>query len=155
MSAAVQEMADKATFRGYAPEYGYDFLRQAISRHYASLGVDVSADDVFVSDGAKSDVGNIVDILGDNTVLIPDPVYPVYLDSNIMSGRRVQFLDACASNGFLPMPDGLSGEGYVIYICSPNNPTARSTAENSWAAGSILPSEPALLSYMIRHTRRL
>ena len=123
MSAAVQEMADKATFRGYAPEYGYDFLRQAISRHYASLGVDVSADDVFVSDGAKSDVGNIVDILGDNTVLIPDPVYPVYLDSNIMSGRRVQLLDACASNGFLPMPDGLSGEGYVIYICSPNNPT--------------------------------
>ena len=123
MSAAVQEMADKATFRGYAPEYGYDFLRQAISRHYSSLNVNVDPDDIFVSDGAKSDVGNIVDILGDNIVLIPDPVYPVYLDSNIMSGRRVEFLDASVSNGFLPMPDGLKGEGYVIYICSPNNPT--------------------------------
>ena len=124
MHKAVDEMAVKSTFRGYAPEYGYDFLREAISGYYKNkLGVSLSSDEFFVSDGAKSDVGNIVDIFGDNTVLIPDPVYPVYLDSNIMSGRRVQFLAGTKENGFLPMPENLDGEGYIIYICSPNNPT--------------------------------
>lgn len=74
MHKAVDEMGVKETFRGYPPEYGYDFLREAISKYYASNGVDVAADEIFVSDGAKSDCGNIVDILGDNTILIPDPV---------------------------------------------------------------------------------
>ncbi|HBL83369.1 MAG: LL-diaminopimelate aminotransferase [Clostridiales bacterium GWF2_38_85] len=124
MHNAVDEMASKATFRGYAPEYGYDFLRVAIASYYKNkLGVSLSADEIYVSDGAKSDVGNIPDIFGDNTVLIPDPVYPVYLDSNTMAGRRIEFLDGNKENGFLPTPDGLKGEGYIIYICSPNNPT--------------------------------
>lgn len=122
MSAAVGEMAEKDTFRGYPPEYGYDFLRERISGHYASFGVSVPADDIFVSDGAKSDCGNIVDILGDNTIYMPDPVYPVYMDSNLMSGREVILLDSNKENGFLPMPDEKCGTG-VYYLCSPNNPT--------------------------------
>ncbi len=123
MAKAVAEMADKATFRGYSPEYGYDFLLSAIANHYKRYGVTLACDEIFVSDGAKSDVGNITELFGDNPVLIPDPVYPVYLDSNIMAGRRVSFLRAGEENGFLPTPEGLSGEGYIIYICSPNNPT--------------------------------
>ena len=94
MEKAVKEMGVKETFRGYPPEYGYAFLREAISAYYARKGVKVAADDVFVSDGAKSDVGNIVDILGKNTVLIPSPVYPVYMDSNLMSGNRIELLEA-------------------------------------------------------------
>lgn len=123
MKKAADEMGNAATFRGYAPEYGYDFLREAIAEYYKKFPVDLSAEEIFVSDGAKSDVGNIVDILGDNEILIPDPVYPVYLDSNIMSGRKVSFLKGSNDNGFLPMPDGVEEKPYVIYLCSPNNPT--------------------------------
>ena len=123
MKKAADEMGDSATFRGYAPEYGYDFLREAIAEYYKKFPLDLSAEEIFVSDGAKSDVGNIVDILGDNEILIPDPVYPVYLDSNIMSGRKVSFLKGSNDNGFLPLPDGVEEKPYVIYLCSPNNPT--------------------------------
>ncbi|MEA4972247.1 MAG: LL-diaminopimelate aminotransferase [Candidatus Metalachnospira sp.] len=123
MHKAVDEMAVKETFRGYPPEYGYDFLREAISKYYKSFGVEIKAGEVFVSDGAKSDCGNIVDILGDNTILIPDPVYPVYMDSNVMSGRNIEFISGNKENNFLPMPDKLEVKPYVIYLCSPNNPT--------------------------------
>ena len=123
MTKAVAEMGARETFRGYAPDNGYDFLREAISRHYKRFGVDIPVQEITVSDGAKSDVGNITEIFGDNPVLIPDPVYPVYYDSNVMSGRRISFIRADETNGFLPMPEGLSGEGYIIYLCSPNNPT--------------------------------
>ena len=123
MKKAADEMGDAATFRGYAPEYGYDFLREKIAEYYKKFPVNLSAEEIFVSDGAKSDVGNIVDILGDNEILIPDPVYPVYLDSNIMSGHKVKFIAGNRENGFLPMPDGIERKPYVIYLCSPNNPT--------------------------------
>ena len=123
MKKAADEMGDAATFRGYAPEYGYDFLREKIAEYYKKFPVDLSSEEIFVSDGAKSDVGNIVDILGDNEILIPDPVYPVYLDSNIMSGHKVKFIAGNRENGFLPMPDGIDRRPYVIYLCSPNNPT--------------------------------
>ena len=123
MHKAVDEMGEKSTFRGYPPEYGYDFLREAISKYYGMNNVNVPADEIFVSDGAKSDCGNIVDILGDNDILIPDPVYSVYLDSNIMCGRNVEFMKATMENGFLPMPEGLQMKPYIIYLCSPNNPT--------------------------------
>lgn len=123
MKKAADEMGNAETFRGYAPEYGYDFLREAIAGYYKKMPVGLSPEEIYVSDGAKSDVGNIVDILGDNEILIPDPVYPVYLDSNIMSGRKVTFLKGSSENGFLPMPDGVAEKPYVIYICSPNNPT--------------------------------
>ena len=120
---ASDEMADASTFRGYAPEYGYDFLREAVARHYASFGVSVEADDVFISDGAKSDLGNFVDLFGDVPVLVPDPVYPVYVDSNLMAGRTIEYAEGNAENGFLPTPAGLSDVPRLIYLCSPNNPT--------------------------------
>ncbi len=123
MKKAADEMANKETFRGYAPESGYGFLKEAVADYYAKNGITLDPQEIFISDGAKSDVGNIVDILGNNTVVIPDPVYPVYLDSNMMSGNRVEFISGSAENGFLPTPEGLSGEGYIIYLCSPNNPT--------------------------------
>ena len=122
MHKAVDEMAVKETFRGYAPEYGYDFLQTALVNKYKEFGVTLSQGEVFISDGAKSDVGNIVDIFGDNKILIPDPVYPVYMDSNVMSGRQINLITANKENNFLPMPPEQKST-YVIYICSPNNPT--------------------------------
>ena len=124
MEEAVKEMASKDTFHGYPPEYGYDFLRNAISDHYKDLGVTVAPETVYVSDGAKSDLGNLPDVLGDNPVIIPDPVYPVYVDSNLMNGRKVSFVAGNKENDFLPLPPADTNiEPSVIYICSPNNPT--------------------------------
>ena len=123
MANAAHEMSVKETFRGYPPEYGYDFLKDAVSNYYKRNGIDVLSSDIFISDGAKSDLGNIVDILGDNDIYIPDPVYPVYMDSNLMSGRKIHLISGCEENDFLPMPDGLDCNGGVIYLCSPNNPT--------------------------------
>lgn len=123
LEKASAEMGVKETFRGYGPEQGYDFLKEAIAGYYAEKGVELALDEIFVSDGAKSDVGNILDLFdADNTVLVPDPVYPVYVDTNTMAGRKVIFADANAENGFLPMPDE-SVDADIIYICSPNNPT--------------------------------
>lgn len=123
LHSAVDEMADKDTFRGYGPEQGYAFLREAISAYYKERGVELDDDEIFVSDGAKSDLGNILDIFSeDNVVLVPDPVYPVYVDTNVMAGRKIIYANATAENGFLPMPD-YSVHADLIYICSPNNPT--------------------------------
>lgn len=123
LKRGADELGVKETFKGY-PEYeGYDFVREAVSGYYKSFGVNVSPDEVFISDGAKSDTGNIGDIFGaDNTVLITDPVYPVYVDSNIMAGRRIVFADGNRENGFCAMPDE-SVHADIIYLCSPNNPT--------------------------------
>ncbi|MCR5462440.1 MAG: LL-diaminopimelate aminotransferase [bacterium] len=117
------EMGVKETFRGYPPEFGYNFVKDAIRKYYLKNSVDLSLDEIFVCDGAKSDLGNMVEILGDNRIIIPDPVYPVYVDSNMMAGRNILLLEGNKSNGFLPMPDGLTLEESVIYLCSPNNPT--------------------------------
>lgn len=123
MHKAVDEMGMQETFRGYGPEQGYDFLRDAVKGYYKTHNVELEEDEIFISDGAKSDVGNILDLFSkDNTVLVPDPVYPVYVDTNIMAGRKVIFADANAENGFLPMPDE-KVKADIIYICSPNNPT--------------------------------
>ena len=124
LHTAADEMGKKETFRGYGPEQGYDFLKDAIRDYYKSEdAVSLEADEVFISDGAKSDLGNILDILSrDNTVLVPDPVYPVYVDTNIMDDRRIVYMSGNAENGFLPLPDA-SVDADVIYICSPNNPT--------------------------------
>ena len=123
MNRAVFEMGDANTFRGYRSDQGYEFLRQAICSYYNSKGVVLSQTEIFIGDGAKSDLGNILDIFGiDNTVLIPDPVYPVYVDTNIMAGRNIVYMDGNAENGFLPLPDS-SIRADIIYLCSPNNPT--------------------------------
>lgn len=112
-----------ATFKGYGPEQGYDFLRNAVVNYYAENGVSIDAGEVFISDGAKSDTGNITDLFAqDNVILIPDPVYPVYVDTNIMNGRNITYISANAENNFLPMPDPAQHTD-IIYICSPNNPT--------------------------------
>ena len=120
---AVDEMGAQETFRGYGPEQGYDFLREKIVDYYKKNTIRLELDEVFVSDGAKSDVGNITDLFDkDNVVLIPDPVYPVYVDTNIMNGRKIEFLNANANNGFCPLPEG-NTKADIIYLCSPNNPT--------------------------------
>lgn len=123
MTKAVAEMGKKETFRGYGQEQGYDFLHRAICGYYAKRNVTLDDKEVFVSDGAKSDLGNILDLFAqDNIVLIPDPVYPVYVDTNIMAGRKVIFMEANQENDFLPLPDD-SVDADIIYLCSPNNPT--------------------------------
>lgn len=123
MVRAAEEMGNAGTFRGYGPEQGYDFLRQEVALYYASFGVRVGVDEILISDGAKSDLGNILDIFGeDNVALVPDPVYPVYVDTNLMAGRRIVYLQGNEENGFLPMPhEDMVGD--IIYLCSPNNPT--------------------------------
>lgn len=122
MHKAVDEMGVQETFRGYGPEQGYDFLRTAVQGYYAKNSVELELDEIFISDGAKSDLGNILDLFDkDNTVLVPDPVYPVYVDTNVMNGRKVVFTQANSENCFLPAPPDTKAD--LIYICSPNNPT--------------------------------
>lgn len=123
LHSAVDEMSVQETFKGYGPEQGYSFLKDSVRSYYKSNGVELESDEIFISDGAKSDLGNILDIFAaDNKVLVPDPVYPVYVDTNVMAGRKVTFMNANAENGFLPMPD-YSVDADIIYLCSPNNPT--------------------------------
>ena len=123
MKAAAEEMSHAETFHGYGAEQGEQFLREAIAGYYRQRGIAVEPEDVFVSDGAKCDLGNLCDLFdADNTVLLPNPVYPVYYDTSIMAGRRVIFADGTKENGFLPMPDD-SVRADLIYLCSPNNPT--------------------------------
>ena len=123
MKKGCEDLKYKDTFKGY-PEYeGYDFVREAIAGYYKSFGVQVAADEIFVSDGAKSDCGNLPDIFAqDNTVLVTDPVYPVYVDANIMAGRRIIYAASNKENHFLAMPDERV-KADIIYLCSPNNPT--------------------------------
>lgn len=139
---AVDEMACADTFHGYGPDYGYDWLRQAVvARDYASRGLDISLDEVFISDGAKCDVGNTQELFSrDCTIAVMNPVYPVYVDTNVMAGRagrfdpekggytRIVYLDATAENGFVPE---LPAEPVdAIYLCYPNNPTGAMPSKN-------------------------
>ena len=123
MKRGADEMGIKETFKGYPDYEGCAFVREAVADYYAGFGVRIAADEVFISDGAKSDTGNIGDIFDqDNTVLIPDPVYPVYVDANLMAGRTVVFAPGTRENHFLPLPDR-TVHADIIYLCSPNNPT--------------------------------
>lgn len=123
MITAAREMGEAETFRGYGPEQGYDFLKDAVRKYYTKFGVELESDEIFISDGAKSDLGNILDLFDkDNTVLVTDPVYPVYVDTNMMDDRRVIFAMSSEENDFLPMPSP-KYKADIIYLCSPNNPT--------------------------------
>ena len=123
MVKAAQEMGVAETFRGYGPEQGYDFLKKAIQSYYKKFGVELALDEIFISDGAKSDLGNILDLFDENnTVLVTDPVYPVYVDTNMMSGRKIIYAMSSEENGFLPLP-APEYRADIIYLCSPNNPT--------------------------------
>ncbi len=155
--AGVDELGSSETFRGYGPEQGYDFLREAIAEH-AYAGVEVSADEVFVSDGSKCDTSNILDIFGhDNKIGITDPVYPVYVDTNVMAGHTgdadesgsyegLYYLECNKDNGFVPsIPDEALD---IIYLCYPNNPTgAVATREQleAWVAYAL--KHKAILLY--------
>lgn len=120
---ATREMSKIETFHGYGPYQGYDFLRKDIQSYYRKRNVNLDLSEIFVSDGAKSDVSNILDLFDkDNLVLIPDPVYPVYVDTNVIDGRKIQYINANESNNFLPLPDEKINAD-IIYLCSPNNPT--------------------------------
>ncbi|MDE7464263.1 MAG: LL-diaminopimelate aminotransferase [Clostridiales bacterium] len=124
------EMSTKIGFRGYGPYDGYPFLKNAIVDYYKLRGINIDADEVFVTNGAKDALGNFLDLFdADNTVMIPDPVYPAYVDANIMDGRKIVYVYGNRENGFLPMPPR-KGKADIIYLCSPNNPTgAAYTAE--------------------------
>ncbi len=126
LAQAVEEMGRAETFHGYGPDaqaYGYEFLKNGIKGYYQQKGVSLLDSEIFISDGAKSDLGNILDLFDrSNSALIPDPVYPAYVDVNIMDGRTVNYIDANGENSFLPLPDK-NIQADVIYICSPNNPT--------------------------------
>ncbi|MDE5768914.1 MAG: LL-diaminopimelate aminotransferase [Oscillospiraceae bacterium] len=142
MKKACDEMGVKETFRGYEDSgAGYDFLRNAVSDYYRSFGADVPASDIRINDGAKSDCGNLVDIFGDdNIILITDPAYPVYVDSNLMNGRQIVYADSNEENQFaaMPAPDGYELNGQkvfpdIIYLCSPNNPTGAAYSKEQLA----------------------
>ena len=142
MHKAVDEMGNKETFRGYGPEQGYDFLRNAIVEHdFRARGAAISVDEIFVSDGAKSDCGNIGDIFSsDNIVAVCDPVYPVYVDTNAMAGRageyltdqerwsNIHYMPTTAENGFVPEIPSTHVD--MIYLCFPNNPTGTTLTKN-------------------------
>ena len=170
MHKAVDEMGTAEGFHGYGPEQGYPFLREAIARYdYAGRGVDVKPEEIFVSDGAKSDCGNIGDIFGtDNTVAVCDPVYPVYVDTNAMAGRagdyveelgrwnKLIYMPCVEANGFSPEPPKETAD--LIYLCFPNNPTgATATREQlkAWvdyanANGSIILYDSAYEAFITR-----
>jgi len=133
MHAATDEMAKRATFKGYGPEQGYAFLREAVAANdYTARGCQIDADEIFISDGSKCDCGNIQEIFAQDVKLaIPDPVYPVYVDTNVMAGRTganidgryqgVTYLDSTPTNGYVPAIPGVATD--LIYLCFPNNPT--------------------------------
>ena len=126
MAAAARDMRSEARFHGYGDVQGEPFLRQAIADYYSSFHVGIGSEDVFVSDGAKSDLANLCDLFApESTVLLPNPVYPVFYDTSVMAGRNIRFARGTKENGFLPMPPaGDSGvHADIIYLCSPNNPT--------------------------------
>lgn len=165
---AVDEMADASTFHGYAPDLGYEFLRNAIVENdFRARGCDIRADEIFVSDGAKSDSANIQEIFGpDNKIAVCDPVYPVYVDSNVMSGRtgsydaasetwsEVIYMPCTAENGFVPaLPEKTPD---IIYLCFPNNPTGCTVTKDQlqvWVdyankAGAVIIFDAAYKAYI-------
>jgi LL-diaminopimelate aminotransferase len=144
MHAATDEMAKRATFKGYGPEQGYAFLREAVAQHdYAARGCKIEPDEVFISDGSKCDCGNIQEIFAQDVKLaIPDPVYPVYVDTNVMAGRTganvdgryqgVTYLDSTPANGYVPAIPNVATD--LIYLCFPNNPTGAVATKAQLAA---------------------
>ncbi len=122
LSQAANELGTKEGFRGYGDTLGLPELRKAISKRYAERNIHLEADEIFISDGAKSDLCAVTDLFGDTPSLIPSPVYPVYIDSNIIAGKKIRLLEAEPSTGFLPLPPNDSTAS-LIYLCSPNNPT--------------------------------
>ncbi|MEE1353518.1 MAG: LL-diaminopimelate aminotransferase [Acutalibacteraceae bacterium] len=134
LKKGAEDLAHKESFKGYPDYEGYDFVREAISKYYASFGVTVSADEILVTDGAKGDSANLSEIFSqDSVVLVTDPVYPVYVDSNIMAGRKILYAPSNEENGFCAAPDE-SVHADLIYLCSPNNPTGAAFSKDQLKA---------------------
>lgn len=141
---AVDDMANESTFRGYGPEQGYGFLRDAIAKNdFTTRGCDITADEIFISDGSKCDTGNIQEIFSTDCVIaVPDPGYPVYVDTNVMAGRTgawedgryegLVYLDSTGDNGFVPAPPTEKAD--IIYLCFPNNPTGATATKEQLEA---------------------
>lgn len=168
LHSAVDEMADGSSFRGYAPDLGYDFLRNAIAKNdFEKRGCDIAADEIFVSDGAKSDCGNIQELFAkDNVIAVGDPVYPVYVDSNVMAGRSglfdeskgawsdIVYMPCTKDNGFIPEIPKKGAD--IIYLCFPNNPTGAAVTKTElqkWvdyanSKGSIIIFDAAYEAYI-------
>src|SRR6266508_698714 len=167
MKQAVEELGHRETFRGYGPEHGYEFLRSAIARHdYRDRNIDIADDEIFVSDGSKCDCGYILDILGgQNKIAVPDPVYPVYVDTNVMAGHTgpsrkdgsyegIVYLPCTAENNFVPEPPKEHAD--LVYLCFPNNPTGAVASrdqlaqwvEYAYAHEAILLFDAAYESYI-------
>ena len=127
---AVEELKHTETFRGYGPELGYKFAREAVQRYYADYGITLDIDEISIGDGIGEDIANITDIFahGENTILLPDPVYPLYKATSIMDGQKVIYLECNKENGFLPTPPDYPSD--IIYLCSPNNPTGAALTRN-------------------------
>lgn len=155
---AVDEEGKKETFRGYAPDLGYDFLRRIICEEdFRKRGCDISEDEIFVSDGAKCDVGNIQELFSSDTnVAICDPVYPVYADSNLMAGRNLTYMECSEANGFLPYIESAGTDASLIYMCFPNNPTGaviskaylQDWVDHALKTGSIIIYDAAYEAYI-------
>ena len=124
LKKSIEDLSRKETFKGYGPEEGYLFLRESVRKYYKTKGITLSPDEIFISDGANSDIGNVLELFSkENPVLVPDPVYPAYVDANIIHGRKIDFLNATEENNFLPGVPKDRVKSRIIYICSPNNPT--------------------------------
>lgn len=156
MRNAAERLGTREGFVGYGDTQGLLELRDAISERYSSLGARIGADEIFISDGAKSDLGNIFELFGDVTALICEPTYPVYADAALMSRKRVKILPCGVESSFLPSTDGLEREPYVIFLCSPNNPTGTVLDKNSlkkWVdfalfSGSVIIFDAAYESFI-------
>lgn len=131
---AMEELKHTETFRGYGPELGYSFAREAVRSYYAGYGIDLDADEITIGDGIGEDIANITDIFakGENTILLPDPVYPLYKATSLMDGQKIIYLECNKENGFLPTPPDFPSD--IIYLCSPNNPTGAALSRDQMQA---------------------
>ncbi len=158
LEAAVEEQSRRETFRGYSPDLGYGFLRDTISEQdYLSRGCRIDPDEIFVSDGAKCDIGNLQELFSEDTdVAICDPVYPVYADSNLMAGRNIRYMPCREDSGFLPEPSAAGTDPCLIYLCFPNNPTGAAISKDrlqEWVdhalkTGSVIIYDAAYEAYI-------
>ena len=153
---AAHEMGTVCGQRGYAPSEGYGFLRCAVAEKYSSLGVNISQEEIFISDGAKSDLAALSELFGNAAVVLTEPSYPVYAEVNLWAGRQIKYVRADSENGYLPLPDMLDRDGYIIYLCSPANPTGAAYDQSGLSAwvgfaletGSIIIYDAAYESFI-------
>lgn len=156
MGRAVDEMGNADTFRGYAPTHGYGFMTDAVRSRYAALGIGLNEDTIFIGDGAKSDCADIFRLFSSHDVLIPCPSYPAYADIATVAGRTVHILPTSHENGYLPSTDGVKRREYIIFLCSPHNPTGVCYTKEVWRewitfaqeTGSVIIADTAYSAYV-------